>query len=89
MERAGVREDRDVDVRGALSRQRHTQLADEVIDHLPARRGAQVEPVHRAVLGVPEVVVDVDHKATLKAGHTGAGEVATLHDDHGIAGIVD
>ena len=82
VERAGVGEDRQVDVRRDLERQRHAERADDVEDHLAARRRRDVEPVDRAVHPVADVVVDVDDEAPLEAAHAGAAQVAALHDDH-------
>ena len=89
MERSRIGQDRDVGVRGDLGRQWNTELLDQVEHHLAARGSREVEPVQRAVHRVAQVVIDIDHEPAIQAGDTGPLEVAALHDDHRVTGIVD
>ena len=84
VERSGVGQDREVDVRGDLARQRHAERADQVEHHLAARRRRRVEPVDLSVAGVAGMVIDVDDEEAVEPGDAGPRQVAALHDDRGV-----
>ena len=89
MERSGVGEDREIDVRGDFLRQRHAQRANQREHHLPARRRRLVEPRQLAEAGVARVMVDVDREAAPQPLDVRAREVAALHDDERFGVAVD
>ena len=84
-EAAGVGRDAEVQVRGDLRRPRHAERVDDVGDHLAARGGRRVEPVHGAVHRVAEVVIDVDDEVAVEARDVRAAS-RSLHSssDHGV-----
>ena len=81
MKAAGVGEDRDVDVRRDLRRQRHAERLDDVEHHLAACRRAMVEPVDRAVALVAGVMIDVDDEIFVEPLDAGSRQIAALHHD--------
>src|ERR1700687_5885703 len=81
MERAGVRQDREVDVRGDLDGQRHIERTNKVEAHLAAGGGRGVEPVDLAEPGIAGVMIDVDQEAPLEARDAGPRQFPALHDD--------
>ena len=89
MERAGVGKDGDVDVRRDIRRQRNAELGDQLEHHFAAGGRGPIEPVQRAVIRVAEMVIDVDDEAALEPVDARAREIAALHHDDGVAGIVD
>ena len=52
--------------------------------HLAARRRRRVEPVHGAVAGVAQVMIDVDDAVALETGDAGPRQVAALQHEAGV-----
>ena len=83
VERAGVGQDRHVEVRGDLAasaaRRARSMTSKTISPHAAAPR---VEPVDGAVHRVAGVVVDVDDEVAVEAGEAGARQVAALQHEH-------
>ena len=83
-ESAGVRRDREKEMRRDLWRPRHAERVDHVGHHLSARGRGRVEPVDLTVHLIAEVMVDVDGEVALETADLRPAQVAALEHDHGI-----
>ena len=85
VERAGVGEDRQVDVRRDLARsaaRRAPRIRSNTIS--PHAAADESNQLMRAVPRVARMVIDVDDEEAIEARDAGARQVAALHDDRGV-----